>query len=322
MTRPNLNDLVAFMTVAQERSFTRAAAKLGVSRSALSHTLRGIEERLGLRLLNRTTRSVTPTDAGKRLLRTIGPRLEQIETELNALNEFRERPVGNICITADEYAARTILWPVLRKLLPDYPDIHVQIVSDYRLTDIAAAGYDAGVRLGTIVAKDMVAIKIGPDLRMTAVASPSYLARRSTPMAPRELKSHSCINLFLPTHNELFIWRFRKGGRELRLRVEGQLVFSSISQILDAAIDGFGVAYLPQPLAQPHLDSGALVQVLADWSFLYAGYHLYYPSRRQMTPAFTLLVDALRYRGHRTIRSNGTNECVASLIKHRRGPAL
>jgi len=296
MARTNLNDLAAFVMVASERSFTRAAAKLGISPSALSHTMRALEERLGMRLLTRTTRSVTPTEAGERLLRTLAPRFEEIDFELAALTELREKPAGNIRITTDEYAVGAILWPALQKILPDYPDIKVEIVIDYGLTDIVAEHYDAGVRLGGMVAKDMIAVPIGPDLRMVAVASPSYLAGRSMPKTPQDLTSHTCINLRLPTHGGLYAWEFAKDGRDLRVRVDGQLTFNSGNPMLQAALGGFGIAYLPLGQVQPHLDAGQLVQILSDWTPPEPGYHLYYPSRRQTTPAFGVIVDALRYR--------------------------
>jgi DNA-binding transcriptional LysR family regulator len=297
MARTILNDLAAFVVVARERSFTRAAAKLGVSQSALSHTMRGLEAGLGVRLLTRTTRSVTPTEAGERLLSTWGPRLEEIDAELADLARLREKPAGTIRITTDEYAATSVLWPALRRLLPDYPDIKVEIVTDYGLTDIVAERYDAGVRLGGMVAKDMIAAPIGPDMRMVAVAAPAYLASREPPRIPQDLTGHSCINLRLPTHGGLYAWEFAKGGRELRVRVDGQLTFNSGGQMLQAALDGFGVAYLPQGQVQPHIDRGELVQLLDDWTPPYPGYHLYYPSRRQPTPAFRLVVEALRWRG-------------------------
>jgi DNA-binding transcriptional LysR family regulator len=293
MARPNVNDLIAFIAVARERSFTRAAAKLGVSPSALSHTMRGLEEQLGLRLLTRTTRSVTLTEAGERLLRSLGPRFDEIDDELAALSELRDKPAGKIRITADEYAVKAVLWPALRKLLPDYPDIEVEVITDYGLTDIVAERYDAGVRLGGIVAKDMIALPIGPDMRMAAIAAPSYLARRSQPRTPQGLTTHTCINLRLPTYGGLYA----KDGHELRVRVEGQLVFNSITPILEAVLDGFGVAYLPEDHVQTYLDSGQLVRVLADWCPPFSGYHLYYPSRRQPTPAFTVVIERLRYRG-------------------------
>jgi DNA-binding transcriptional LysR family regulator len=296
MLRENINDLLAFLAVAQERSFTRAAAKLGVSQSALSHTVRGLEARLGVRLLTRTTRSVAPTEAGERLLRTVGPRFEEIDAELTALSEFREKPAGTIRITAGEHPAYAILWPALARLLPDYPDIKVEVVIDYGLTDIVAERYDAGVRLGEQVAKDMIAVRIGPDMRMAVVGAPSYFARRKRPQTPQDLTAHDCINIRLPTYGGLYAWEFEKGGRELKVRVEGQLVFNSLALRLDAALAGFGLAYLPEDQVQTHLADGRLIRVLADWCPPFPGYHLYYPSRRQPTPAFAVLVDALRYR--------------------------
>jgi DNA-binding transcriptional LysR family regulator len=296
MPRENLNDLLAFLAVARERSFTRAAAKLGVSQSALSHTIRGLEERLGLRLLSRTTRSVSPTDAGERLLQSLGPRFEEIEAEIAALSELRQKPAGTIRITAAEHAADTVLWPRLAKLLREYPDIKVEIITDYGLTDIVAERYDAGVRLGEQVAKDMIAVRIGPDQRMAVVGTPAYFAKRSPPRKPQELIGHNCINLRLPTRGGLYAWEFEKGTRELKVHVEGQLVFNRTAQMLGAALAGFGLTYLPEDVAQPHLAKGRLKRVLEDWCPPFSGYHLYYPSRRQLTPAFALLVEALRYR--------------------------
>jgi DNA-binding transcriptional LysR family regulator len=296
MPRTDLNDLLAFLAVAREQSFTRAAAQLGVSQSALSQTIRGLEARLGLRLLTRTTRSVAPTEAGERLLQTVGPRLDEIDAELAALSELREKPAGTIRITADEHAADAVLWPALERLLPDYPDIKVEIVIDYGLTDIVAERYDAGVRPGGIVAKDMIAVPIGPDMRMAVVGAPSYFAKRSRPRTPQDLTAHTCINLRLPTHGGLYAWEFEKGRRELKVRIEGQLVFNGIALILKAALAGFGLAYLPEEQVQAHLATGQLIRVLADWCEPFSGYHLYYPSRRQPTPAFAVLVDALRYR--------------------------
>ena len=297
MSRENLNDIIAFLAVAREQSFTRAAAKLGVSQSALSHAIRGLEERLGVRLLTRTTRSVAPTEAGERLLRTAGPRLDEIDAELTALSELREKPAGNIRITAGEHAANTVLWPALAKLLPSYPDIKVEIVIDYGLTDIVAERYDAGVRLGEQVAKDMIAVRIGPDFRMDVVGAPSYFARRSKPRIPQDLTDHVCINLRLPTYGSLYAWEFAKRGHEIKVRVEGQLVFNNIALRLDGALGGLGLAFLPEDVVQPHIKEGRLIRVLDDWCAPFSGYHLYYPSRRQPTPAFALLVDALRYRG-------------------------
>ena len=296
MQHENFNDLLAFLAVARERSFTRAAAKLGVSQSALSHTISGLEARLGLRLLTRTTRSVSPTEAGERLLRTVGHRFEEIEAELEALSELREKPAGTIRITAIDYVADTILWPKLAKFLPEYPDIKVEITVDYGLTDIVAQRYDAGVRSGEQVAKDMIAVRIGPDMRMAVVGAPSYFAQRSPPKKPQDLTDHNCINLHLPTYGGLYAWEFEKGDHELKVRVEGQLVFNGTSQMLNAALAGFGLAFVPEDVAQPHLAQGRLKRVLDDWCPPFPGYHLYYPSRRHSSPAFALLVDALRYR--------------------------
>jgi DNA-binding transcriptional LysR family regulator len=296
MPRTDLNDIVAFLAVARERSFTRAAAQLGFSQSALSQTLRGLESRIGLRLLTRTTRSVAPTEAGERLLRAAGPHLEEIEAELAALSELRDKPSGTIRITAHDHAIRAVLWPALEKLLPDYPDIKVEIVIDYGLTDIVVERYDAGVRTGEMVAKDMIAVRIGPDMRSAVVGAPSYFAKRPKPKTPQDLTTHSCINLRLPTHGGLYAWEFEKGKRDLRVRVDGQLVFNGTAPMLDAALAGAGLAYVPEDAVQAHLADGRLIRVLADWCPPYSGYHLYYPSRRQPTPAFTLLVDALRYR--------------------------
>jgi DNA-binding transcriptional LysR family regulator len=297
MARQNVNDLLAFLAVARERSFTKAAAKLGVSQSALSHTIRALEERLGLRLLTRTTRSVSPTEAGERLLHFAGPRFEEIEAELAALSVLREKPAGTIRISTADYPAQTILWPKLAKFLPKYPDIKVEIIIDYGLTDIVAERYDAGVRLGEQVAKDMIAVRIGPDLRMAVVGAPSYFARRPRPKRPQDLTAHVCINLRMPTYGGLYAWEFEKRGRELKVRVEGQLVFNNLALRLNAALAGLGLAYLPEDEAQTHLAKGRLIRVLDDWCPPFSGCHLYYPSRRQPTPAFALLVDALRYRG-------------------------
>ena len=296
MPNENLNDLMAFVAVAKERSFTRAAAQLGVSQSALSHTVRGLEERLGLRLLTRTTRSIAPTEAGDRLLRIAAPRLDEIATEMAALSELRDKPSGTIRITAHDHALRSVLWPALRTLLPDYPDVKVEIVIDYGLRDIVAERYDAGVRTGEMVAKDMVAVRIGPDMRSAVVGAPSYFASRARPKTPQDLTAHACINLRLPTHGGLYAWEFEKGGREIRVRVEGQLVFNGTAPMLDAALAGLGLAYVPEDTVRTHIADGRLIRVLADWCPYYPGYHLYYPSRRQPTPAFALLVNALRYR--------------------------
>jgi DNA-binding transcriptional LysR family regulator len=296
MQRENFNDLLAFLAVARERSFTKAAAKLGVSQSALSHTVRGLEERLGLRLLTRTTRSVSPTEAGERVLTNVGHRFDEIESELEALSELREKPAGTIRITATDYAADTILCPRLAKFLPRYPDIKVEIAIDYGLTDIVAQRYDAGVRNGEQVSKGMIAVRIGPDMRMAVVGTPSYFAKRPPPRKPQDLTEHKCINLRLPTYGGLYAWEFQRGSRELNVRVDGQLVFNGTFQMLNAALDGLGLAYVPEDLVQPHLARGRLTRVLEDWCPPFPGLHLYYPSRRQNSPAFALLVDALRHR--------------------------
>ncbi len=296
MARDSIGDLHAFRAVAQERSFTRAAAKLGVSQSALSQTVRGLEARLGLRLLTRTTRSVAPTEAGERLLRSVGPKLDEIDADLAALSELREKPAGTIRITSTENAAEAVLWPALKTLLPNYPDIKVEIVIDYGLTDVVAERYDAGVRFGEQVARDMIAVRIGPDIRMAVVGAPAYFARHPPPRVPQDLTHHHCINLRLPAHG-LYAWEFEKDGRELRVRVDGQLVFNTTAMILNAAVAGFGLAYLPEQQVRRQVAGGELVRVLENWCPPFSGYHLYYPSRRQHTPAFALLVDALRYRG-------------------------
>jgi DNA-binding transcriptional LysR family regulator len=296
MQRENVTDLVAFLAVAQERSFTKAAAKLGVSQSALSHTIRGLETRLGIRLLTRTTRSVSPTEAGERLVQTVGHRFAEIEAELEALSELRDKPAGTIRITATEYVANTILLPKLAKFLPEYPDIKVEITVDASLTDIAAERYDAGVRSGEQVAKDMIAVRIGPDIRMAVVGAPAYFAKRPPPKKPQDLTDHNCINLRLPTYGGLYAWEFEKDGRELKARVEGQLVLNNSTEMLNAALAGLGLAYVPEDLAQRHVASGLLERVLEEWCAPFSGNHLYYPSRRQPSAAFTLLVEALRYR--------------------------
>ena len=296
MRREELTGLNAFAVVAEEKSFTRAAAKLGTSQSALSFTVRRLEERLGVRLLSRTTRSVAATEAGERLLRTLGPALDRIGAELAALSALREQPAGTIRITTGEHAAEAVLWPALATLLPHYPDIKVELMIEYGLTDIVAERYDAGVRLGEQVARDMIAVRIGPDFRMAVVGAPSYFARRPRPKRPQDLTEHDCINLRLPTYGGLFAWEFEKRGRELKVRVEGQLVFTNLALRLQAALAGLGLAYVPEDVVQEHLAERRLIRVLEDWCPPFPGYHLYYPSRRQPAPAFALLVEALRYR--------------------------
>ncbi|WGF89555.1 LysR family transcriptional regulator [Marinivivus vitaminiproducens] len=297
MQRDELGDLAAFIAVARERSFTRAAAQLGTSQSALSHTVRRLEERLKVRLLTRTTRNVVPTEAGERLFGTVAPRLEEIGAELDSLSAYQAKPAGTIRITAGEHAADAVLWPGLATFVAAYPDIRIEITVDYGMTDIVAERYDAGVRLGEQVAKDMIAARIGPDMRMAVVASPGYFERQPKPRAPQDLTGHACINLRLPTYGGLYAWEFEKGGRELKVRVEGQLVFNTSALRLEAALAGLGIAYMPEDQVAPHVAQGRLVRVLKDWCPPFPGYHLYYPSRRQASPAFTLMVDALRYRG-------------------------
>ncbi|MBR0747939.1 LysR family transcriptional regulator [Bradyrhizobium japonicum] len=297
MDRDNASDLLAFLAVARERSFTRAAIKLGMSQSALSQIVRALEERLGVRLLSRTTRNVAPTQAGEKLFRSIAPKFEEMDVELAALGEFREKPAGTIRITATENAADAVLLPALEKILPNYPDIKVEVIIDYGLSNIVAEQYDAGIRPGGLVAKDMIAVRVGPDLRMAVIGAPSYFAGRKKPRTPQDLTEHNCLNLRLPTHGGLYAWEFEKNGRDLNVRVEGQLVFNGAGALLNAALRGFGLAYITETQVQPYLVSGQLVRVLADWCPPFSGYHLYYPSRRQSSPAFSLLVEALRYRG-------------------------
>jgi DNA-binding transcriptional LysR family regulator len=296
MRRENVNDYLAFIAVARERSFTKAAAQLGVSQSALSYTVRTLEARLGLRLLTRTTRSVSVTEAGERLLNSIRPHFEEIESEIAALSAMRDKPAGSVRITTVEHAAETILWPKLTSLLSDYPDINIEIISEYGLKDIVADRYDAGVRLGEQVDKDMISVPIGPDFRFAVVGSPSYLEGRQPPVTPHDLTGHSCIKLRLPTHGGFYVWEFYKGGRELKVRIEGRAAFSTLSMMRQAALDGFGLAYLPEDQVDAAIQQGRLVRVLADWSPPRPAYHLYYPSRRQHSPAFALVLDALRYR--------------------------
>lgn len=294
--RDQLGDLAAFVVVAEQRSFTRAAAKLGITQSSLSHTVRRLETRMGVRLLARTTRSVAPTDAGERLLRTLGPAFGEIQRGVAELGELRDRPAGTIRITTAEHAAETVLLPALARLLPKYPDVKVEVTLDYGLADVVADRFDAGIRLGEQVAKDMVAVRIGPDVRMAAVASPAYFENRDRPRKPQDLASHLCINLRLPTAGTFYAWEFEKAGREVRVRVEGQLAFNALPPCIRAARAGLGVTFVPEDMVLADVREGRLVRVLEDWCAPFPGFHLYYPSRRQLTPAFSLLVDALRYR--------------------------
>lgn len=289
-------DLTVFVTVAEERSFTRAATRLGLTQSALSQIVRRLEERLGIRLLARTTRSVAPTEAGERLLRTLAPMLQDIDRSIADLGEFRDRPAGTIRITTVEHAAKTVLLPRLATLLPDYPDITVEIVIDYGLVDIVARRFDAGVRLGEQIAKDMIAVRLGPDIPMAIVGSPGYLDARARPVGPEDLVTHRCINLRLPTSDTLNSWRLIRGGKEMRVRVDGPLVFNTIDLIRDAALGGLGLAYLPLDQVADDLRAGRLVRLLEKWTPPLPGYHLYYPNRRQSSQAFRLVVETLRYR--------------------------
>lgn len=297
MARIDLNNLAAFVVVARERSFTRAAAQLGLTQSSLSHTIRALEEKLGMRLLTRTTRGVSPTEVGERLLANIGPYYEGISAELDALTELSDKPAGTIRISAHDHASSTILWPTLSRLLPAYPGLKIEISVSYALIDIVAERCDAGVRHGDQVARDMIAVRIGPDFRMVVVGAPAYFAARDKPVLPQDLTGHNCANLRLPTYGGLYAWEFEKDGRQLQVQVQGQMIFNSTPHMLTAALDGYGLAYVPEDLALNHIAGGRLVQVLDDWCQPFAGYHLYYPSRRQSSPAFNLVVDALRYRG-------------------------
>jgi DNA-binding transcriptional LysR family regulator len=296
MPRQSLNDLLAFVAVARERSFTRAAAQMGISTSALSHTVRALEERLGIRLLARTTRSVVPTEAGERLLNSIAPHFDGIDAGVAALGALRDHPAGTIRVTTGAHAARTIIAPALARLLPLYPDIHVELSVEPGFVDIVAERFDAGVRLGETIALDMVAVRIGPDMRMAAVATPGYLDGQMPIRTPNDLAAHRCINLRFPTLGGLYAWEFERDGRVINVRVEGPMTVNDTSLALQATQGGLGIAYLPQDDVQPFLNTGQLVRVLADWCPPFAGYHLYYPSRRQQSPAFALFVEALRYR--------------------------
>ena len=296
MPRDSYNDLLAFIQVAQQGSFTRAAAQLGVSASALSHAVRALEARMDVRLLTRTTRSVSVTDAGERLLASVAPHFEDIDAELAAVTELRKKPSGLVRITASEYAADALVWPKLSQVLPDYPDITVEVTVDYNRTDIVAERYDAGVRLGDEIAKDMIAVRISPDMRVAVVGAPAYFAGKTQPRQPHELAEHNCINLRLPTHGGLMVWDFRKGKRELKVRVTGQWIYNSLSPVVRAALAGQGLAFVPEAAVADDIAQGRLVRVLDDWCQPYTGYHLYYPSRRQSSGALAVVVEALRHR--------------------------
>jgi DNA-binding transcriptional LysR family regulator len=297
MQRGNLDDLLAFVAVGKERSFTKAAAKLGMSQSSLSHIIRELEARIGVRLLTRTTRSVSPTEAGERLLNDLAPRFEEIDASLASITELREKPAGNVPITATEFVIDTVLIPRLTKVLRQHPDVKLEFIVDYGLTNIVAERFDAGVRNGEQIAKDMIAVRIGPDMRMAVIGAPSYFKGRTAPKKPQDLIEHNCINLRLPTHGSLYAWEFEKGSRELRVRVEGQMTCNGSAQMLNAALAGAGLAYLPEGMVESHVAKGRLTRVLEDWCPPFSGYHLFYPSRRQSSAAFSLVVEALRYRG-------------------------
>jgi len=294
MLKDNFNDLFYLIVVARERSFTRAAAKLGVSQSALSHAIRGLEERLQIRLLTRTTRSVAPTDAGEALINSIGPRFKEIEEELIALTEMRDRVAGNIRITLGEHALHSTVWPAIKPFLDAYPDVKVELTIDNTLTDIVSERYDAGIRLGEQVARDMVAVRIGPDWRMVVVGSPGYFSRHGKPQTPHDLQQHNCINMRLPTLGGLYAWEFSKDGQPMRVRVEGQLTFNNLASRIEAATSGMGLALVPEDCVAQAVSEGQLETVLDEWCEPFPGYYLYYPSRKQHTAAFTLLIDALR----------------------------
>ncbi len=296
MKREQMADLTAYVVVAEERSFTRAAAKLGMSQSALSQIVRRLEASLGMPLLNRTTRSVAPTGAGERLLETLAPTLRRLDESLASLSELRSKPAGHIRITSVEHASETILAPALAGLLTIYPDLKVEVINDYRLTDIVAERFDAGIRLGEQVERDMIAVRIGPDFDMAVVGSPAYFESRSRPTMPHDLTEHACINLRLPTSGGLWSWPFAKDGREVKVRTDGPLASNAIAINLDMGLAGLGLAYLPADYVEPHIASGRLVRVLSDWTPPSSGYHLYYPRRRQPARAFSVLVDALRFR--------------------------
>jgi len=296
MPRENLNDILVFLAVAREKSFTRAAAKLGVSQSALSHVIRDLEARLGLRLLTRTTRSVSTTEAGEELFLAVAPRIDEIDASVAALSEFRDKPAGVVRITATDHPVDTVIWPKLRHFLPSYPDIKVEITVDYGLANIVEERYDIGVRFGDQVAKDMIAVRISPDIPMAIVGAPSYFSHRSIPSTPEDLVSHECITLRMTTTKALYAWELKKGKREMQARVGGQLTFNTQPQMLRAALDGFGLTFIPENAVLEHVQRGELQHVLKDWCPTWPGYHAYYPSRRQTSRAFSLVIDALKHR--------------------------
>ncbi|QXG36644.1 LysR family transcriptional regulator [Pseudomonas viridiflava] len=297
MSTPRLNDLQAFLAVARDQSFTKAAVKLGVTASALSHTIRGLEERMGVRLLARTTRNVAPTEAGEKLMNTIGPLLDQIATEVAVLGEMRDKPAGTIRVTCSDDAAENIIRPMLADFLEQYPDIQVEVCIDYGFTNIVSERFDAGIRLGESISKDMIAVRLGPDWRLSVVGTPEYFEKHAAPLLPQDLTQHTCINIRHSPNGNCYAWEFEKDGRKLNTRVNGQFTSNSMIHVMNAVLDGVGLAYVPDFLAKPHLASGRLKEVLADWSPYFEGFHLYYPNRRQASPAFTAFVEAIRYRG-------------------------
>lgn len=297
MARDNINDILVFIAVARERSFTRAAAKLGMSQSALSHIVRGLEERLGVRLLTRTTRSVSPTEAGERLLQNVGPRLEEIDAEITAISDLGDKPAGTVRITAIDHVIDTVLWPRIAPLLPQYPELHIEISSDYRLVDIAAERFDIGVRHGDQVEKDMIAVRLTADVPMRIVGAPAYFARQPAPASLQDLMTHNCINLRLASSGGLYAWELLHDGQPVEARVRGQAVFTNVHHMLAAALDGVGVTFLPESLVAPHVQAGRLVSVMEDWCPSFPGLHAYYPSRRHSSRALGLVIDALRYPG-------------------------
>jgi DNA-binding transcriptional LysR family regulator len=297
MARDNINDILVFIAVARERSFTRAAAKLGMSQSALSHIVRGLEERLGVRLLTRTTRSVSPTEAGERLLQNVGPRLEEIDAEITAITDLGDKPAGTVRITAIDHVIDTVLWPRIAPLLPQYPELHIEISSDYRLVDIAAERFDIGVRHGDQVEKDMIAVRLTADVPMRIVGAPAYFARQPAPVSLQDLMTHNCINLRLASSGGLYAWELLHDGQPIEARVRGQAVFTNVHHMLAAALDGVGVTFLPESLVAPHLAAERLVSVMEDWCPSFPGLHAYYPSRRHSSRALGLVIDALRYPG-------------------------
>ncbi len=296
MANTKINDLQAFLAVARDQSFTKAAAKLGITPSALSHTIRALEERLGIRLLARTTRNVSPTEAGDRLMRSIAPLFDQITAELEALNELRDKPSGTLRLTCTDDQIELCIRPMLAGFLKNYPDITLEFYVDYGFTNVVEERFDAGIRMGESISKDMIAVRIGPDWRLAVVGSPAYFERNAAPTTPHELTEHACVNIRHRPSGAIYAWEFERNGQAFTVKTEGQLVFNSIMHVLNAAVDGVGLAYVPEELVAPYLADGRLKEVLADWCPEFQGYHLYYPNRRQASPAFSAFVEALKYR--------------------------